>query len=246
MPLSSDQLIEIMAHAVEPTIQRTRAALVQRGPPAPGLAPQYRPGGGGGGRLLWPAARRLGRAFAAHRRKRFRRAVSPSCSSSTPCWATPRACRAAKRPRTTRATRTTGSWPPRASSAAPSRWRPAARWPCGCRHTDHVVVCFFGDGATNRGDFHEALNLAAVLKAPVSSSAEQPLRPDGPGLGSDGDHGYRRPCAGIRHAGPHRGRAGCGGRLRSDSKRRGAGTERRRADLARVQDLPFRPALPHL
>jgi len=33
--------------------------------------------------------------------------------------------------------------------------------------TDHVVVCFFGDGAANRGDFHEALNLAAVLKAPV-------------------------------------------------------------------------------
>lgn len=33
--------------------------------------------------------------------------------------------------------------------------------------TDNVVVCFFGDGASNRGDCHEGLNLAAVLKAPV-------------------------------------------------------------------------------
>ena len=30
-----------------------------------------------------------------------------------------------------------------------------------------AVVCFFGDGATSEGDFHEALNFAAVWKAPV-------------------------------------------------------------------------------
>lgn len=30
-----------------------------------------------------------------------------------------------------------------------------------------VVVCFFGDGAANEGSFHEACNLASVLKAPV-------------------------------------------------------------------------------
>jgi TPP-dependent pyruvate/acetoin dehydrogenase alpha subunit len=30
-----------------------------------------------------------------------------------------------------------------------------------------VMVCFFGDGAANRGDFHEGLNLAAALKLPV-------------------------------------------------------------------------------
>ncbi|MGD0915872.1 MAG: thiamine pyrophosphate-dependent dehydrogenase E1 component subunit alpha [Thermodesulfobacteriota bacterium] len=30
-----------------------------------------------------------------------------------------------------------------------------------------VVVCIFGDGATNRGDFHEGLNLAAALHLPV-------------------------------------------------------------------------------
>lgn len=30
-----------------------------------------------------------------------------------------------------------------------------------------VVLCFFGDGAANEGDFHEALNLAAVWKLPL-------------------------------------------------------------------------------
>ncbi|MCZ7661790.1 MAG: thiamine pyrophosphate-dependent dehydrogenase E1 component subunit alpha [Thermoleophilia bacterium] len=33
--------------------------------------------------------------------------------------------------------------------------------------TDRVSVVFFGDGASNRGDFHEALNLAAVFRLPV-------------------------------------------------------------------------------
>ena len=32
---------------------------------------------------------------------------------------------------------------------------------------DDVTVCFFGDGTTNIGAFHEALNLAAVWKLPV-------------------------------------------------------------------------------
>lgn len=30
-----------------------------------------------------------------------------------------------------------------------------------------VTICFFGDGATNEGAFHEAVNMAAILKAPV-------------------------------------------------------------------------------
>ena len=31
----------------------------------------------------------------------------------------------------------------------------------------NVALTFFGDGATNIGTFHEALNMAAVWKAPV-------------------------------------------------------------------------------
>ncbi len=35
------------------------------------------------------------------------------------------------------------------------------------KNTGKIVVCFFGDGATNEGSFHEALNLASVWKVPV-------------------------------------------------------------------------------
>src|SRR5579859_3028426 len=33
--------------------------------------------------------------------------------------------------------------------------------------TDRVCLCFFGDGASNEGAFHEGLNLAAIWKLPV-------------------------------------------------------------------------------
>jgi len=35
------------------------------------------------------------------------------------------------------------------------------------RGTDEVSICFFGDGSTNIGAFHESLNLASVWKLPV-------------------------------------------------------------------------------
>lgn len=35
------------------------------------------------------------------------------------------------------------------------------------RKQDSVAVCLFGDGAANRGDCHEGMNMAALYKAPV-------------------------------------------------------------------------------
>jgi acetoin:2,6-dichlorophenolindophenol oxidoreductase subunit alpha len=42
-----------------------------------------------------------------------------------------------------------------------------AAWSARLRGTGQVAVAFFGDGATNIGAFHEALNLAAVWRLPV-------------------------------------------------------------------------------
>lgn len=41
--------------------------------------------------------------------------------------------------------------------------------------SDAVAVCFFGDGASNTGAFHEGLNFAAVKKAPVVFVCENNL-----------------------------------------------------------------------
>lgn len=40
-------------------------------------------------------------------------------------------------------------------------------WATKLKGERHVSVCYFGDGATSEGDFHEALNFAAVYQVPV-------------------------------------------------------------------------------
>ena len=40
---------------------------------------------------------------------------------------------------------------------------------------DRVVVLFFGDGATNEGEFHEVLNLASIWKLPLIFACENNL-----------------------------------------------------------------------
>lgn len=50
-----------------------------------------------------------------------------------------------------------------------------AAWSAQLRGTDQVAVCFFGDGTTNIGAFHEALNFAVVWNLPVVFVCENNL-----------------------------------------------------------------------
>ncbi|HYK29738.1 MAG TPA: thiamine pyrophosphate-dependent dehydrogenase E1 component subunit alpha [Streptosporangiaceae bacterium] len=50
-----------------------------------------------------------------------------------------------------------------------------AAWSARLRGTNQVAVAFFGDGATNIGAFHEALNMAAVWALPVLFICENNL-----------------------------------------------------------------------
>ncbi len=50
-----------------------------------------------------------------------------------------------------------------------------AAWSAQYRGTEQVAVCFFGDGSTNIGAFHEALNFAAIWKLPVVFVCENNL-----------------------------------------------------------------------
>ena len=38
---------------------------------------------------------------------------------------------------------------------------------CQYKKTGGLVVCFFGDGSTNQGTYHETLNLASVWNLPI-------------------------------------------------------------------------------
>ncbi len=68
-----------------------------------------------------------------------------------------------------------GPWDPRKYAFAPLAIPVASQVPhavgfaMGSRlkHSDDVALVTFGDGATSKGDWHEALNVAGVFKAPV-------------------------------------------------------------------------------
>jgi len=68
------------------------------------------------------------------------------------------------------------------------------------RDTSQVMLCFFGDGAANRGIFHEALNMAAIWTLPVVYLCEnnQPPWKRWRGLGVVAGHlsSRERPTAG--------------------------------------------------
>jgi pyruvate dehydrogenase E1 component alpha subunit len=50
-----------------------------------------------------------------------------------------------------------------------------AAWSAQMRNSGQVSVCFFGDGTTNIGAFHEALNFAAIWNLPVVFVCENNL-----------------------------------------------------------------------
>src|SRR4029453_2054670 len=58
---------------------------------------------------------------------------------------------------------------------APMPLAAGAAWAAKERGTGQVAVCFFGDGTTNIGTFHEALNMAVVWELPVVFVCENNL-----------------------------------------------------------------------
>ena len=86
---------------------------------------------------------------------------------------------------------------------------------------DSVTVAFLGDGATSEGDAHEALNFAAVFKAPcvffVQNNQWAISVPVQPAAGRTVD---RAPGHRLRHAGHPRRRQRRAGLLRGDGRGR--------------------------
>ena len=122
------------------------------------------------------------------------------------------------------------------------------------RRTDQVAVCFFGEGATNEGAFHEGLNFAAVEQLPDRARLrEQPLRRfDAVTRGSRSCPTWPsapRPTACRRRSSTGWTSSRCAKPRQARSRRRALA---RGPDVARVQDVPLhrpqpqrRPRLPH-
>ena len=105
-----------------------------------------------------------------------------------------------------------------------------AAWSAQYRQSGQVAVCFFGDGTTNIGAFHEALNLAVVWKAPVVFVCEnnQYMEYTPIGAVTAVAAAGRRPRRGVRAgaAGRRRQRRRGGVRRSRRSHRPGAGRRR--------------------
>lgn len=46
---------------------------------------------------------------------------------------------------------------------------------CQMKNNNNIVVCFFGDGSSNEGSWHEAMNIASVWKLPILFVCENNL-----------------------------------------------------------------------
>ena len=89
------------------------------------------------------------------------------------------------------------------------------------RGEPRVALAFFGDGATNIGTFHEALNLAQLWRVPAVFVCENNHWAEStPGVAAAADRGSRAARRGVRHALDHRRRPGRRGGL--EQRARGA------------------------
>ncbi len=121
-----------------------------------------------------------------------------------------------------------------------------AAWSAQYRKSGQVAVCFFGDGTTNIGAFHEALNMAAVWKAPVVFVCENnqymEYTPIGAVTAVEHPAADRASCLWPR-VDPDRRQRRRGG-VRDGHAGHRTGTERRRAVAGRGPDVPSWRALP--
>ena len=115
-----------------------------------------------------------------------------------------------------------------------------AAWRAQYKGDNDVTVCFFGDGTTNIGAFHEALNFAAVWKLPVIFVCENNLYMEYTPIGdvTAVEHPAGRPRLGLRPRAhrDRRQRRRRGLSHRARGLRQGA--RRRRPVADRVHDLP--------
>ncbi len=115
-----------------------------------------------------------------------------------------------------------------------------AAWRAQYKGDKDVSVCFFGDGTTNIGAFHEALNFAAVWKLPVIFVCENNLYMEYTPIGERdrGRASRRRPRLRLRAAAHRDRRQRCRRGLSRGARRLRQGARRRRPVADRVHDLP--------
>ena len=121
-----------------------------------------------------------------------------------------------------------------------------AAWSAQYRGSGQVTVCFLGDGATNIGAFHEALNLAAVWGLPVVFICENNQYMEYTPIGSVTavPRPGRRPRARLRPGAPGGGRQRRRGGLLLRAERDHGGARGRRPGADRGAHLPARRSLP--
>ncbi len=121
-----------------------------------------------------------------------------------------------------------------------------AAWSAQLRGSGQVAVCFFGDGTTNIGTFHEALNAAAVWKLPVVFVCENNQYMEYTAIGT-GD-GRRPSCrgsgVGVRPRADRRGRQRRGSGVRRRGRGDRACPRRPRPEPDRGRDVPPRRPFP--